>query len=349
MTDDREIGYDHEDRSSKIEAAARLLKDTLIKQGLAVALSADKSQPDSLGLDYLDLMRLALDLMRLAIVPLLDSEDTDRQNLGLEFLAWEAKHSPNSEVADTIIEYVKTRPYESGSPQYEFKGKCFEVALMHFRCLVRDNNFTLATLYDFNEVIYGIGSEGYYELHTNATTEFALPVIELAESCKQEPIIEGEGTDYKKDSIDEALFRIVEILEESDTETATRATELITSDKLKKEIADRKAIKELAVAMLAGEFDKAKRIMATLDRIEDLSSGEDIWELIAGQFKKPEGTDLWGNTILDTILEVHPNYFSQLAEGGSFDIFLGDNFGLVIGWLDLWICYLAQMKRNPET
>ncbi|MBP6005285.1 hypothetical protein KA531_00025 [Candidatus Saccharibacteria bacterium] len=326
MTGDLDTSHSHEGSGDKTQAFNKLLRDTLSEKGLQEALTIARCEAKALGIDALDLMRVSLDLMRVAIEPLFDSEDTDEQSLGFKVLAWEASNFPNRRVALTIFEYAKV--YFAEPQQDELMGKCFEIALMHFRSLIKEKGKLKRGAYlDLKEVLCCMG-RGYDHLYTSAITEFALPIIELVESYSRKLKIKGEVTDAPPYWINEALFDIIVVLGESDPETAARAKGLITTDSWRESVARLEANRELTSAMLASNFSKAEEILAKVHIIDGL------WESMIEQFKKPEGTYEWGNAVMDTILRAKQDYFSRLAEEGSVDLFLGYDFCKVIGLLD---------------
>jgi hypothetical protein len=333
MTGQEATGGNYHDR---IAATASDLAVVLQEQGLEATLERAEAESANFqhGANY---------LMHQAAGVLFSSGDPAQQEHGLGFLAWEAEHSPSTTSGNSIAYHAK---YDARHDEHrEFARRCFEVSLMHFRFAAQAEGFvpTASFFEDFNAATARMQEEGYPELFIGAIKEFAPVAIQAATVYEPKP--DTEGTDYDKGYIDEALATVAGVLRKSDPEIAEQAMELITSDQCKMLSGTEKTDDALTDAMLAGDFAKAQEIMADHNLIQGL------WYPMTERLITEEGSDKWGNAVIDAILAAEPDYFSKYgaAEDDAADFFIGRPVGAIIGLLgrtDVIDMVIVPQERN---
>jgi hypothetical protein len=229
----------------------------------------------------------------------------------------------------------------------EFARRCFEISLMHFRFTANAEDFvpTASFFEDFIAVVGRMDEGNFPELYVGAIKEFA-PVA-IAAAIHYAPQPETEGRDSDKATIDEVLARVASNLRKSDPEVADQARSLITSEQWIRLSNAEYIDNALTDALMAGDFAAAQEIMTSTGH----NLIQRLWRPMTQRLTTENGSEAWGNGVIDTILAAEPDYFSHYgaAEDDAADFMLGRPVGVVIGLLgrtDLMDMVIVPQERQ---
>lgn len=258
---------------------------------------------------------------------LLESEDPNNQEAGLAYLDWVAKFSPHITDGNELSRYARDIAEEENS---ELVKKIFYVALEHFRNTITQEDFVLSGIFisEFNSTVARIEEVGFSELFKSIIKEFAPVIIQTAEAYDPTQDDEFESN---LNAIEDALETVATELYESDPEVAAMALEKISTPMWKKLALAGQRDRELSRLFKEGKFGSANKLLSENTEHTILR----LWPLMVERLVQDPESDPWGNQVLDTILNANPDYFSQyLTPYHDADMFLGRNFGKVIGILN---------------